>query len=55
MLIYKINFSLLTFFSLLIFLWAWPKMLFIGSHAPEKDEDEDSQLYFYLLLLAINA
>jgi len=51
MLIYKINFSLLTY----SFLWAWPKMLFI---APEKDENEDYQLYFYLLLLlllAINA
>jgi len=44
------------FLNYLYFLWAWPKMLFI---APEKDENEDSQLYFYLLLLllllAINA
>jgi len=30
-------------------------MLFIGSHAPEKDENEDSQLYFYLLLLLLFA
>jgi len=50
MLIYKINFSLIIY----IIFGAWPKMLFI---APEKDKNEDSQLYFYLLLLllAINA
>jgi len=55
MLIYK-NKCFITYYiflTYLYFLWAWPKMLFI---APEKDENEDSQLYFYpLLLLAINA
>jgi len=28
-------------------------MLFIGITPPEKDENEDSQLYLYLLLFAI--
>jgi len=45
MLIYKIIFSLLILFSLLIY-------IFCG-HALEKDENEDSQLYFYLLLLLL--
>jgi len=51
MLIYKINFSLFTLFSLLNYI------LCLKGRAPEKDENEDSQLYFYLLLLlfAINA
>jgi len=48
MLIYKINFSLLTLFSLLV-------KIFCGrglkGRASEKDENEDSQLYLYLLLL----
>jgi len=48
MLIYKINFSLLTLFSLLIFCGRGLK-----GRAPEKDENEDSQLYFYLLLLLL--
>jgi len=54
MVIYKINFSLLTLFSLLIYIFCGRGL---KKRAPEKDENEDSQLYFYLLLLlfAINA
>jgi len=52
MLIYKINFSLLTLFSLLIYIFCGRGL---KGRAPEKDENEDSQLYLYLLLLAMNA
>jgi len=50
MLIYKINLSLLTLFSLLIFIFCGRGL---KGHAPEKDENEDSQFYFYLLLLLL--
>jgi len=50
MLIYKINFSLLTFFSLLIYIFCGRNL---KGRAPEKDENEDSQLYLYLLLLLL--
>jgi len=50
MLIYKINFSLLTY----IFCGRGLKCYLLEATPPEKDENEDSQLYFYLLL-AINA
>jgi len=48
MLIYKINFSLLTLFSLLIYIFCGRGL---KGRAPEKDENEDAQLYLYLLLL----
>jgi len=53
MLIYKLNLSLLTLFSLLIYIFCARGL---KGRAPEKDENVDSQLYFYLLLLfVINA
>jgi len=57
MLIYKINYSLLTLFSLLIYIFCGRGL---KGRAPEKAENEESQLYLYLLLLlllllAINA
>jgi len=53
MLMYKINFALLTLFSLLIYICCERGL---KGRTPEKDENEDSQLYLYLLLLfAINA
>jgi len=50
MLIYKINFSLLNLFSLLNYIFCGRGL---KGRAPEKDENEDSQLYFYLLLLLL--
>jgi len=50
MLIYKINFSLFTLFSLLIYIFCGRGLKGL---APEKDENENSQLYFYLLLLLL--
>jgi len=58
MLISNINFSLLTLFSLLIYIFCGRGL---KGRAPDKDENEDSQLYLYLslllllLLFAINA
>jgi len=54
MLIYMINFSVLTLFSLLIYIFCGRGL---KGRAPKKDENEDCQLYLYLLLLlfAINA
>jgi len=52
MLIYEINFSLLTLFSLLIYIFCRRGL---KGRAPEKDENEDSQLYLLLLLLLLFA